>query len=168
MAQPEQSNGADKTEARSNGTGSSAMIKPERVPLAPPVRFGPFARRASAEEEERRAREEKIRDLLPDEEEDSIGKAYDGRLLRRLLAYLRPYHGRTILALILMSVSSLLTVAGPWLIGRAIDLGIRAGSMEQLRWWTLLFIVAALFEWFTNRGRIAIMAYVGTKIVADL
>ena len=38
--------------------------------LMPPVRFGPFAQRASAEEQERLAREEKIRDLLPEEDED--------------------------------------------------------------------------------------------------
>jgi hypothetical protein len=45
---------------------------------------------------ERRIREEKVRDLLPEEEEDSIGKAYDAGLLKRLLAYMAPYLGRTI------------------------------------------------------------------------
>lgn len=132
------------------------------------IRFGPFGRRASAEEEERMAREEKIRDLLPDEEEDNIGRVYDARLLGRLLHYLRPYQTRTVVAIVLMAVSSLLSVAGPWIIGRAIDSGIRAGSLGQLRYWTALFVVAALLEWITNRGRIALMAYVGTKIVADL
>lgn len=114
------------------------------------------------------AREEKIRDLLPDEEEDNIGRVYDARLLGRLLHYLRPYQTRTVVAIVLMAVSSLLSVAGPWIIGRAIDSGIRAGSLGQLRYWTALFVVAALLEWITNRGRIALMAYVGTKIVADL
>lgn len=173
MAQSQQPNGTGNNGTNRPNAGTPWALgdgpgTPERVSLTPPVRFGPFARRASAEEEERRAREEKIRDLLPDEEEDTIGKAYDARLLGRLITYLGPYRTRTIVAIILMSISSLLSVAGPWLIGRAIDQGIRAGSMSQLRWWTLLFIVAALFEWFTNRGRIAIMAYVGTKIVADL
>jgi ATP-binding cassette subfamily B protein/subfamily B ATP-binding cassette protein MsbA len=140
----------------------------ETPSLLPPVRFGPFARRASAEEQERLAREEKIRDLLPDEEEDALGTAYDARLLRRLMVYLRPYTGRTLWAIIFMAISSLLSVAGPALIGRAIDDGIRAGSLERLRWWTALFVVTALCEWITNRQRIALMAYVGTKIVADL
>lgn len=133
-----------------------------------PIRFGPFGRRASAEEAERIAREEKIRDLLPDEDEDNIGRVYDARLLGRLLYYLRPYQTRTIVAIVLMAISSLLSVAGPWIIGKAIDSGIRAGSLGQLRYWTALFVAAALLEWITNRGRIALMAYVGTKIVADL
>lgn len=136
--------------------------------LTPPIRFGPFAARVSAEEEERRAREEKIRDLLPEEDEDTIGRAYDGRLLARLLVYLRPYMGRTVWALVLMAISSLLSVAGPWIIGRAIDEGISGGSLSTLQWWTLVFLIVAIFEWITNRGRIALMAYVGTKIVADM
>jgi ATP-binding cassette subfamily B protein/subfamily B ATP-binding cassette protein MsbA len=134
---------------------------------SPPIRYRTLWRRVSAEDEERRIREEKVRDLLPDEEEDNIGKVYDAGLLKRLMSYLKPYTGRTIWAVVLMAVSSLLNVAGPWLIGRAIDDGIRTTNLDQLRWWTGLFVAASLFEWITNRERIAIMAYVGTKIVSD-
>lgn len=134
------------------------------------VRRGRIDPRLTAEDQERllrEEREEKIKDLLPDEEE-LLGKAYDGRLVRRLLTYLRPYKQRLILAVILMVAASLLSVAGPWIIGRAIDDGIRDGSLGQLRFWTIVFIVAAVFEWISNRGRIAIMAYVGTAVVADV
>jgi ATP-binding cassette subfamily B protein/subfamily B ATP-binding cassette protein MsbA len=68
----------------------------------------------------------------------------------------------------LMAVSSLLSVAAPWIIGRAIDDGIRAGDIRTLRLWTGAFIAAAIGEWLTNRSRIATMAYVGTRIVADV
>ncbi|MCA9924634.1 MAG: hypothetical protein KC421_19800, partial [Anaerolineales bacterium] len=118
-------------------------------------------------QEERRAREARIQALLNDEDE-LLGKAYDGRLVRRLLHFINPYKTRLYLAIVLMVVSSLLSVAGPSIIGVAIDNGIRAGSLETLRFWTILFIVAALVEWITNRARIAIMAYVGTRVVADL
>ena len=40
--------------------------------------------------------------------------------------------------------------------------------MGRLRVWTVTFIVFAVLEWVTNRARIAIMAYVGTRVVADL
>ena len=119
------------------------------------------------EERERRDREERIKDLLPDEDE-LLGKAYDGRLVRRLLGYMSPYKSKLVVAIILMIASSLLGVVGPAIIGYAIDDGIRAGSFEVLRTWTIIFIAAALGEWITNRFRIAIMAYVGTKVVADL
>jgi ATP-binding cassette, subfamily B, multidrug efflux pump len=119
------------------------------------------------EEQERRDREERIKDLLPDEDE-LLGKAYDGRLVRRLLGYMSPYKSQLVVAIILMVASSLMGVAGPAIIGYAIDDGIRAGSFEVLRFWTFVFIAAAVGEWITNRFRIAIMAYVGTKVVADL
>ncbi len=136
--------------------------------LFAPVRFVPLLRRASAEDEERRVREEKIRGLLPEEEDDTIGKAYDAGLLRRLMEYMRPYIPQTVLAVVLMAIASILNVAGPWLIGKAIDTGIRLDSMEDLRFWTALFLLTALGEFGGNRWRIAIMAFVGTKIVADL
>ncbi|MDX1615870.1 MAG: ABC transporter ATP-binding protein [Candidatus Promineifilaceae bacterium] len=119
--------------------------------------------------DERKRREEKIRDLLPDEDvDDVLGKAYDGQLLRRLFRYNVPYLRRLIMAIVLMIATSLLSVSGPWIIGKAIDEGIRVQDMEALRLWTLLFIGAAMGEWLANRWRISIMAFVGTKVVADI
>jgi ATP-binding cassette subfamily B multidrug efflux pump len=120
----------------------------------------------SMETEERRAREERIRQLLDDEDE-LLGKAYDGRLVRRLLSYMKPYRRQMVAAIILMIASSLLAVSQPTIVGRAIDDGIRAASPAALRTLTLLFLLAAVGEWITNRFRIALMAYVGTKVVAD-
>lgn len=127
---------------------------------------GRFDPAISIEEQERREREEKVKDLLPDEGE-LLGKAYDSRLVRRLFGYVRPYGRKMAAAIVLMVINSLLSVAGPWVIGRAIDDGIRAGSFTALRFWTVLFIVAAVGEWVSNRGRISLMAFVGTKVVAD-
>ena len=118
-------------------------------------------------EQERQQREEKIQDLLPNEDEQ-LGKAYDSGLVRRLMVYINPYNRRLITAIILMIISSVLSVLQPTIVGIAIDDGIRAGSVETLRMWTFLFIGAAIFEWIANRYRIDIMAYVGTKVVADL
>ncbi len=119
------------------------------------------------EGEERRQREERIRDLLPHQDE-TLGKAYDPRLVRRLLGYVQPYRGQYLVAIVLMIVRSVLGAAGPWIVGRAIDVGIRAGDLAALRNWALLFAASALAEWLTNRSRILIMAYVGTRIVADV
>jgi ATP-binding cassette subfamily B protein/subfamily B ATP-binding cassette protein MsbA len=116
--------------------------------------------------EEREERERRIAALLDDEDE-LLGKAYDGRLVRRLLSYILPYRQKMLAAILLMIISSLLGVAGPYLVGLAIDGGIRAGDFGSLRLWTVLLIVAAVGEWMTNRQRIALMAFIGTKVVAD-
>ena len=113
--------------------------------------------------------EAKIKDLLPQKDDEGVlGKAYDPRLVRRLLRFVRPYRSPMFVAILLMSISSLLSVAGPWIVGKAIDQGIRAGAGGSLRFWTWIFVAAALGEWVTNRGRIKILAFVGTKVVADV
>lgn len=115
---------------------------------------------------EKEAREARIKDLLNDEDE-LLGKAYDGRLVRKLLRFMEPYKWRLYGAIVLMVISSLLSVVQPAIVGKAIDDGIRTGSLETLRMWTVIFFIAAVGEWISNRFRISIMAYVGTKVVAD-
>ncbi|HYO12457.1 MAG TPA: ABC transporter ATP-binding protein [Thermoanaerobaculia bacterium] len=66
-------------------------------------------------------------------EEEVLGKAYDARLMRRLLTYLRPYKGMTAAALVLMLLSSALQLMGPLLTAVALDLFIRpAGESTQI------------------------------------
>ncbi|MEZ4642911.1 MAG: ABC transporter ATP-binding protein [Chloroflexota bacterium] len=128
-------------------------------------RFDP---KIGIEEQERRDREAKIKDMLPNEEDDELlGKAYDDRLVRRLLQGMSPYRRQMILAIIWMIISSILGVIQPTIVGLAVDNGIRANAPSVLRTWTIVFAVAAIGEWITNRWRISIMAFVGTKVVAD-
>ena len=54
-------------------------------------------------------------------EEEVIGKAYDGRLMRRLLTYMRPYKATIVLSLVFLLVDSMLQIAGPLLTKLAID-----------------------------------------------
>jgi ATP-binding cassette subfamily B protein len=59
------------------------------------------------------------------QEEEALGKAYDSRLMGRLLSYLRPYRGMTAGALVLILLSSLLQLVGPLTMAVALDLFIR-------------------------------------------
>src|ERR1700733_12512056 len=54
-------------------------------------------------------------------EEEVLGKAYDARLMRRLLGYMRPYRGYVTLSLVFLLLQSLLQVAGPLLTKIAVD-----------------------------------------------
>ncbi|HVS01204.1 MAG TPA: ABC transporter ATP-binding protein [Thermoanaerobaculia bacterium] len=58
-------------------------------------------------------------------EEEILGKAYDARLMRRLLAYVRPYRGPMALAVALIILSSLLQLIGPLATAVALDLYVR-------------------------------------------
>ena len=118
-------------------------------------------------EQERLQRERKIQDLLPDEEE-AQEKTYDGRLVKRLMVYVRVYKREFNLSLLLIVVTSLTSVGTPWMIQQAIDNGIRGGNVGTLRFWTFLFLAAIALEWITSRARLRVMAYAGTRIVTDL
>ena len=58
-------------------------------------------------------------------DEEVLGKAYDSRLMRRLLAYVRPYKAMVFTALALILVSAVLQLLGPLVTAVALDLFIR-------------------------------------------
>jgi ATP-binding cassette, subfamily B, multidrug efflux pump len=55
------------------------------------------------------------------QEEEVLGKAYDSRLMRRLLAYLRPYRWQVTIALASIFLKSGADVLGPYLVKVAVD-----------------------------------------------
>jgi ATP-binding cassette subfamily B multidrug efflux pump len=59
--------------------------------------------------------------MASNQEEEVLGKAYDGRLMRRLLTYLHPYKWHVVLALAAIILKSVLDVLGPFLTKIAID-----------------------------------------------
>src|SRR5271169_6807429 len=59
--------------------------------------------------------------MASNQEEEVLGKAYDGRLMRRLLTYLRPYKWHVVVALGALILKSGLDVLGPYLTKIAID-----------------------------------------------
>src|SRR5512146_2614306 len=64
------------------------------------------------------------------QEEEVLGKAYDSRLMKRLLTYLRPYRLQVVIALVAIVLKACCDVLGPYLTKTAIDkyLSSNAGS----------------------------------------
>jgi ATP-binding cassette subfamily B protein len=65
-------------------------------------------------------------------EEEALGKMYDSRLTRRLLAYLRPYRARVGFAVGLSLASSLLAVVGPLLLKITVDRYLQPALAGQM------------------------------------
>src|SRR3984885_1851210 len=55
------------------------------------------------------------------QEDAAAGKAYDGRLMRRLLTYLRPYKLQTAISFAAILIKAASDVAGPYLVKVAVD-----------------------------------------------
>jgi ATP-binding cassette, subfamily B, multidrug efflux pump len=110
-------------------------------------------------------------------EEEALGKAYDARILRRLLQYLRPYRWRVVLALGLVAVVTPLELAPPMLFQRAIDRYLVPGmhgamSVAQARHGvvliSLVFLGVLLFDFLAQYIQIRIMQRVGQQTMYDM
>src|ERR1700721_459386 len=55
------------------------------------------------------------------QEEEVLGKAYDSRLMRRLLTYLHPYRWQVTIAIVSIILKSFCDVLGPYLVKVAVD-----------------------------------------------
>jgi len=71
----------------------------------------------------------------PPIDDDVAGKAYDGRLMRRLLTYLRPYKLQTALSCVAIVFKAASDVMGPYLVKVAVDAYIdRAARIDPDIW----------------------------------
>ena len=80
-------------------------------------------------------------------QDDVLGKAYDARLMRRLLVYLKPHAGAVSVAFVMIVGGALVELAQPWLVRQAIDQDIAHGDLAGLRQIALLYfgLVALMF-----------------------
>ena len=102
------------------------------------------------------------------QEEEVLGKAYDSRLMRRLVTYLRPYKPYVALALGLILLESSLEVAFPWLTKIAIDGYIAAANMTGLATVAVVYIVLLLLRFFCASAETYVLQNTGQKIMYDM
>lgn len=101
-------------------------------------------------------------------DEDVLGKAYDARLMRRLLAYLRPYRRETALALAAIVVSSALNLLQPWLMKVAIDSHIAPGRLEGLGTVVAAFLAALAGVFVLEFYETYTLQMIGQRIMFDM
>jgi ATP-binding cassette subfamily B protein len=101
-------------------------------------------------------------------DDDVVGKAYDARLMRRLLQYLRPYSGPAALALAAIIANSVLQLAQPYLMKVAIDRYIPAGNLAGVNrialWYGLILVTGFCLE-FTQTW---LLQNTGQRIMFDM
>jgi len=101
-------------------------------------------------------------------EEEVLGKAYDSRLMKRLLVYLKPYRGLVVLSVFILLISSLAQLAAPYLTKIAIDKYIIAGDSKGLLRIILLLIVIMSFGAVLEYFQRYLMQYIGQRAMYDL
>jgi ABC-type multidrug transport system fused ATPase/permease subunit len=101
-------------------------------------------------------------------DEDTLGKAYDSRIVRRLLGFLAPYRQKVWAAIGLVLLVTLSDLALPWLFSRAIDEVDNEKRLWMINVIGVSFVVAVLArfvgQWLQYRNA----QWLGNRIVFDM
>jgi len=116
-------------------------------------------------------------------EEEVLGKAYDSRLMRRLLVYMRPYRWLVAISVVFLLAQSALQVLGPLLTKTAVDRYLQpnphrlhtfldpllpAGAWSGLSRLGLLYIGVLVGGFFAEFAQTYLMQYTGQLAMFDL
>jgi len=101
-------------------------------------------------------------------DEDVLGKAYDARLMRRLITYLRPYKAQVALATAAIIGHSALELAPPYLVKLVIDRYIPARDMNGLAVIGALYIATLAGSFALDYAQTWLLQLTGQRIMFDL
>ncbi|HSJ10153.1 MAG TPA: ABC transporter ATP-binding protein, partial [Longimicrobiales bacterium] len=102
------------------------------------------------------------------QDEDALGKAYDARLMRRLLAYLRPYRLRVFTAIGVLLVGAALELVGPILTKVALDRAIPDGDMPLLTLIALGYLASLVLAFVFEATQTLLTTWLGQHVMYDL
>ncbi len=110
-------------------------------------------------------------------EEEALGKGYDGRLMRRLLRYLRPYKGRVALAVVLSVLGAVAATVIPYFSKLIVDSYLLPGldgriptdaAVRGVAWIAMWFLVALVLGFALSVAQVLVMQLVGQYTMFDL
>jgi len=102
------------------------------------------------------------------QEDEILGKAYDARLMRRLLRYVRPYRGAVAVSVTLLLLAALADLAGPYFVKVAIDRHIRTHDMAGVARVSAFYLGTLLLAAAVRYGQNYITQVVGQQVMYDL
>jgi ATP-binding cassette subfamily B protein len=102
------------------------------------------------------------------QDEEILGKAYDARLMRRLVKYLRPYKKYVIIAFVFIIFESILETAYPLLTKIAIDNYIARGNLPGLAMVALTYAICLFAKFCSEFLQSYTLSMTGQKIMYDM
>ncbi len=101
-------------------------------------------------------------------DDEVLGKAYDARLMKRLLGYVKPYKKYVVFAILLNIVVAALGPVRPYLTKIAVDDSIANNDYTGLLYISLLLLATLLFQSFMQYFLTYYTQYLGQKTILDL
>lgn len=117
------------------------------------------------------------------QEDDVVGKAYDSRLMRRLIRYLYPYKWAALTSLVAVLIKAGLDVLGPYLTKVAVDRYMTAQPPAKQSWLAhhlsanavtgitqlaTLYLGALVLSYFLEFVQTYLMQWTGQKVMFDM
>lgn len=104
----------------------------------------------------------------PPPDDEALGKAYDARLVKRLLTYVRPYRRLVAGALALIAIESAMQLAGPMLTRWMIDSALPERNASLVTTVALLFAGSLLVAFGAAYGEAIFTNLLGQRVMRDL
>ncbi len=110
----------------------------------------------------------RLRSVLDRDDDDSLGKAYDSRVIGRLIKYAALVKVPFLLAVAGTLVSSFTALAMPYLVRIATDNYMKTGNLSGLNYVALGYIALALLTWAGQYVQTIELAFVGQWILLKM
>jgi ATP-binding cassette subfamily B multidrug efflux pump len=101
-------------------------------------------------------------------EEEILGKAYDNRLMKRLLTYLKPYVWHVVVAILMSIVVSGMEAIRPWFTKHAVDVNIAQRDMHGLLTTAVLFLGVLIVRGVIQYLNTYLTQWIGQRTIFDL
>lgn len=101
-------------------------------------------------------------------EEDALGKAYDARLMRRLLQYLKPYRKRVIIAIAVLLSAACVEAIGPLLTRAALDQALVRHDTSLLLELSLFYLGTMVVAFVLEAVQTTLTVRLGQSVMFDL
>ena len=103
-------------------------------------------------------------------EEEMFGRAFDGRVVRRIWRFVRPYRAKMVIAVAAVLVFTLSQLALPLIIRYAIDHGMAIGSTDPstLNWAVAAFAVVILVNYGASYTQELVVGHTAEAVLFDM
>ena len=102
------------------------------------------------------------------DEDEELGTPFSWAYTKRLLSYVVPYKKEMIITLIVMLISSISTLLGPYLVKIAMDTNIPNKDVKGLIIVCIIFFITIVVSAWCMKYRIKTMTYVGQEVVKNI
>lgn len=100
--------------------------------------------------------------------DEELGTPFSWKYCKRLLRYVVPYKKEMIITLVVMLLSSVATLLGPYLVKIAMDTNIPNKDVKGLIMVCILFFITVVVSALCMKYRIKTMTYVGQEVVRNI